>query len=160
MQCTINLKTKPTRAMKRITYLLGIISLIAVLSLSGCNKEEPTPSPLQERITFLKKNNTPWNLGTNGRVMKNGFDVSDQFENFQLNFGEFTYTSQGGVSTAWPASGTWEFENGNPNLIRRNDDTLITVSIVSNQLTLSFSVTGLSGGKIDNVDGGYVFTLE
>jgi len=146
--------------MKRITNSLSIMILLALLLFSNCGEDTPTPDALQERLLELKKGNSPWQLGSNGMVMKNGFDVSDQFSNFRLNFGDFTYSTQGGVSTAWPSSGTWQFENGNANQIRRNDNVLMTLSIVNNRLTLSFSVTGISGGRTDNVDGGYVFTLE
>ncbi|HMQ01344.1 MAG TPA: hypothetical protein PKC24_16300, partial [Cyclobacteriaceae bacterium] len=137
--------------MKKISINLSILSLLALLMFSHCGEDTPAPDVLQERITELKKGNAPWELGSTGRVMKNGFDVSDQFANFRLAFGDFTYNTQGGVQTAWPASGTWQFENGNANQLRRNDDVLMTVSVVNNRLTLSFNVTGLSGGKSDNV---------
>ena len=145
--------------MKTLKYILSIVVLFGLITFAGCKKDsaDPEPDALTERLTELMNGGSTWDLVN---VTKDGYDVSDQFTGFKLTIGEFTYSTTNALATAWPASGSWEFNNGNPNSIVRDNDVIISASLSNNQLTLSFSVTGLSGGRLASVDGDYIFTLQ
>jgi hypothetical protein len=150
--------------MKAITTkLLIMTSAIAFMSvmlmLSSCSGDDSDPiTPDQQMLTNLKNGGIPWSLVS---VTKDGYDVADEFTGFALLIGDFTYNTQNGVSSAWPASGTWQFYNGNINVMLRNDGVLINSTIVNNQLILKFTVTGVSeGGRVEGVDGEYHFVMQ
>lgn len=55
---------------------------------------------------------------------------SDLYPGMTLRFGDGTYLSDGGTPI-WPASGTWQFSGGNPNLLLRDDGLTVTVEAAS-----------------------------
>lgn len=144
--------------MKNKYLLYFILSSISVINV-GC-KDKITnlePTALELQITALMNNNSSWGLN-GGTVMKDGYEVTSQFDGFVLMIGEFTYTTQNALSTAWPASGTWQFVNENPNKVERGDGVEIDINIANNQLTLKYSVTDI-GGKVKGINGVYQFNL-
>lgn len=146
--------------MKNLTYILSILLLGLFITFSSCKDDDSdsTPSELDLQLTALQNGGSNWVLGSGG-VLKDGFDVSDQFTGFRLNIGAFTFTTQNSLSGAWPASGTWEFQNDNPNQVLRSDGVLMTVDLSGSNLTLTFNGTGSSGGRTESVDGEYQFRL-
>jgi len=87
-------------------------------------------------------------------------DVTDQFDGFKLVIGDLTYTTTNALPSAWPATGTWSFENESGTLVTRNDGVQITIDASTTSLKLTFSVAGLgNGGRINGVDGEYIFSL-
>lgn len=152
---------------KMIKYLYTIFVLTAFISLTvltGCPGPEPTPDPVPvpdpavEQLKTLKNGGTSWVLSSSG-VVKDGYDVTDQFVGFKLTIGEYTYSAQNSLSSAWPTSGAWAFNNGNINSIKRDDGVVISVSISGNTMRLSFTVAGSSGGRIAGLSGDYIFNL-
>ncbi len=135
--------------------------LIALTAFSfGCETKtvDPTdPTALELQLEALMNNNTSWGLN-GGSVVKDGFDVTNQFDGFALHIGDFTYTTQNSLNTAWPSSGNWEFENDNPNKILRSDGVEIIVNITASKLILSYTVSNI-GGKTSGINGNYEFTL-
>ena len=141
-----------------ITYLLFIALAIVTFNCKTKTADpDPEPTALELQLESLMNNNTSWGL-TGGSVLKDGYDVTSQFSGFTLNIGEFTYTTENGLLTAWPSTGTWQFVNDNPNKVIRGDGVEIDVAIANNQLTLTFSVTGI-GGRVKGINGTYTFTL-
>jgi len=140
-----------------------IISLLLITLLAfsfGCKPKtvNPTdPTALKLQLEALMNNNTAWGL-TGGTVVKDGFDVTSQFDGFSLSIGNFTYTTQNGLDTAWPSAGNWEFVNDNPNKILRSDGVEITANITASKLILSYTVSNI-GGKASGINGNYEFTL-
>ncbi len=137
------------------------LALIALIAFNfGCETKtvDPTdPTDLELQLEALMNNNTAWGLN-GGSVVKDGFDVTSQFDGFALSIGEFTYTTQNSLDTAWPSSGNWEFVNDNPNKILRSDGVEITVNITGSKLILSYTVSNI-GGKTSGINGNYEFTL-
>ena len=139
-----------------------IFAILIVLSFSfyvGCkndNGSDPEPDFLAEKLEELMNGGSSWTMNS---VTKDGYDVSDQFTGFVLTVGEYTYSTQNSLSSAWPSSGTWKFNDTSGTVIKRDDGTLISVSISGTQLTLSFTATGVTGGRKASVDGDYVFVL-
>lgn len=146
--------------MKNLTYIFSIIFIISALSIAGCKSEsdDPAPTDTELRLAELQNNGLSW-VVLNGGVTKDGFDVSDQFSGFKLTIGEFTFTTENSLSGAWPTSGTWEFVNENPNQILRSDGIQMIVDYSASGLTLTFTGSGSSGGRIESVDGEYQFRL-
>jgi hypothetical protein len=148
--------------MKVINYTFTIILLVASLSFTGCKEEgvDPNDAILNEQLVVLMNGNNSWVLGTAGSVMKDNVDVSDQFAGFKLTLGNKTYTTQNSLSHVWKTSGTWDFQGNNPDLIRRDGNTEVSVSHVNNTLTLTFTAPGNpEGGRLNSVSGKYVFLL-
>ena len=144
---------------KYINYLILIIIATFSYGCKGTTVDPTEPTTLELQLEALINNNVSWAV-SGGSVVKDGYNVSSQFEGFSLSFGEFTYSTQNGLATAWPSAGIWEFVNDNPNKIIRNDGVEIDVSLINNDLVLSFNVTGVTGGRIKGIDGNYIFTLS
>lgn len=139
-------------------FNISILLIVALAFAVSCrHKKNDDPSPQDQQKTFLINGGIAWKLGT---VTKNGLDVTDQFDGFRLTIGDFTYTTVNALASAWPASGSWSFTNEAGTLVTRNDGVEIQVQVSTTSLKLTFMVTGLGGGgRIDSVDGGYVFDL-
>ncbi len=144
--------------MKNITYILSILLLSSFITLIGCKDDsDPAPTELDLQLTALQNGGSNWVLGVDG-VLKDGFDVSNQFSGFKLTIGAFTFTTKNSLSGAWPASGTWEFQDDNPNQVLRSDGVLMAVNLSGDNLTLTFQGSA-TGGRINSVDGEYQFRL-
>ncbi|WP_221412605.1 hypothetical protein, partial [Fulvivirga lutimaris] len=120
---------------------------------------EPTPSEIDEQLTALMNDGSKWVLSNDG-VTKDGFDVTSQFEGFKLTIGNKTYITENGLSPVWGTSGFWDFQNDNPNLILRDGDTSISISLSGGNLTMTFMADGApTGGRTASVSGEYQFHL-
>lgn len=146
--------------MKSLKYICSVIVLGTFTTFISCKDDDSgsTPTELELQLTALQNGGSDWVLGNNG-VLKDGFDVTDQFAGFKLNIGAFTFTTENSLSGAWPESGTWEFQNGNPNQILRDDGVIMTIALSEEDLTVSFQGMGTAGGRTTSVDGEYVFHL-
>uniref|UniRef100_UPI004049C919 hypothetical protein n=1 Tax=Fulvivirga sp. TaxID=1931237 RepID=UPI004049C919 len=143
--------------MRYLTIILSGVITIGFLSFMGCKTDDPpAPSPTELRLEELN-NGSPWVLGS---VIKNDQDVSAEFNNFSLVLSDFTYSTSNSLKTAWPPSGVWQFQDDNPNVMLRDDGTVIKMNIINGQLTLEFTIPeGELGGKSDGFSGEYIFSL-
>lgn len=141
-------------------YACTLLLLISFTTLISCKDDDSgaEPTALDLQLTALQNGGSNWVPSSSG-ILKDGFDVSDQFQNFTLNFGSFTFSTNNSLSGAWPASGTWEFVNDNPNQLMRSDGVQMTATVSSNVLTLTFMGLGSEGGRMESVDGEYQFRL-
>jgi len=147
--------------MKLLKYNITALFLVGIMVLTGCKDDptEPTVSELEQQLAALMNGGKSWVAGSSG-IIKDGFDVTDQFTDFKLTVGNKTYNVANGLSHVWPTSGTWDFQNNNPNLILRDGATGIAVAFSGATLTLSFTADGsASGGKVRSVSGEYQFNL-
>jgi len=88
-------------------------------------------------------------------------EITDDFENFSLSFGDGTYTSQNGKNV-WPGSGTWKFVAGSTEQVERDDGVVvIDLSISDGQLTLSLEIDEdvFSIGRAKTIASRFVFVL-
>lgn len=146
--------------MKNFKYIFSILLLAGLSTFISCKDDSDTePTPLELQLEALQNGGSNWVLANDG-VQKDGYDVTSQFPGFALTIGNKTYNTQNGTDPVWPASGTWDFQNDNPNLILRDDGTSITISLSGNTMTLTFMANGInSGGRVDAVSGEYQFHL-
>lgn len=145
--------------MKTIKDIFSIILIISFSTYMGCKKKgtDPQPDPLADRLEELVNNGSSWEAS---KVMKDGYDVTSQFDGFVLTIGEFTYTTVNGLESAWPVLGSWAFYENDPSTILRDDNILIDVSISGETMILTFSISDLpSGGRLLGINGSYEFTL-
>ncbi len=136
--------------------------MFGIMLLTSCDPPDPPdppvpPDPKEVQLLALMNNGTSWVLASGG-VVKDGYDVTDQFTGFKLAIGNYTYSTQNSLASAWPASGTWEFNNGQINSILRNDSVVIGVVLNGSKLTLTFTALA-PAGRIDGLAGDYIFNL-
>ncbi|HNP19225.1 MAG TPA: hypothetical protein PKL31_12370 [Fulvivirga sp.] len=144
--------------MKILKYSLLTFLVVWVATFTSCKDDsDPTVSETDQQLTAIMNNGSNWVLSSGG-VMKDDFDVTDQFVGFKLTIGNKTYSTVNGLSPVWEASGTWDFINNNPNQILRDGDTEITVNLSTSALTLTFSADAVrNGGRVEAVSGEYQF---
>lgn len=147
--------------MKLHTKRYSII-LVIIVVFSGCNKKvTPPPSELDKRMELLKNQGNSWIIGSTGYVSKDDYDVTNQFENFKLTFGNKMYTTESSLMHVWATSGSWGFMDNDPDIIIRDDGAVISIAITDNSLDLMFTSNGVSsGGRSSGIQGNYSFHLE
>ncbi|MDH5399568.1 MAG: hypothetical protein OEX02_15570 [Cyclobacteriaceae bacterium] len=144
---------------------LVVIGILAVLvATNGC-KPKPTDEPTPEEAQTTKLSRS-W---TANKVTFNGTeDRSADWSGFTL-----TVAADGKYSTSnafspgpWPASGTWAFAADgsavNINKVVRDDGLEISISVSDTDLTLTFIFNDAvnNGGRVDAVNGEYVFEMN
>lgn len=147
--------------MNIIKYTATSFLLIAILVFAGCDEgTDPKVAALNKQLTALMNGGNAWVLGTNGSVTKDDVDVTSQFSGFKLILGKRTYTTQNSLSHVWKSTGTWDFQEDNPNLILRDGSVQVSINHLDSSLTLRFTAAGKSsGGRVNSVSGEYVFQL-
>ena len=139
-----------------------VIGLYAVsIFLNGCkSSDDPVAAdPLAQQTTLLENSNRPWVL-SEGSIIKDGHDVSSQFEGFQLSISGNNYSTVNSLKDVWAAQGSWSFYDNNINVLGRNDGVLLTIKLINNELTISFTdPKGSSGGSMEGISGDYTFNL-
>lgn len=143
-----------------LKYISLSVVLISLLTIVSCKDDsDPAPSEIEEQLTALMNGGSKWVLSNDG-VTKDGFDVTSQFADFKLTIGNKTYSTENDLSPVWEASGVWDFQNDNPNLVLRDGVTSITLSLSGGNLTMTFMADGAStGGRTKSVSGEYEFHL-
>lgn len=146
--------------MKTLKYTLMSILFIGLITSSGCkNDSDAEPSETDLQLTALMNNGANWVLSSNG-VIKDGFDVTDQFNGFHLNIGNKVYSTVNGLTPVWETTGVWDFQNNNPNLLIRDGVILVNVSISGGNLILTFNADAVpAGGRTESITGEYQFHL-
>ena len=77
-------------------------------------------------------------------------DVTDRFDGFTLTITKSkSYTTTGSLGDydyePFKTSGTWDFKGDNLNVMTRNDDVDMAVSVTDAELTLGFTMTEANG---------------
>lgn len=130
------------------------ITILSLLLLIGCSKEEVTPNEKTEKLLRAQV----WEL----TVTKIDGLVDAKYDGLTLSFGSNTYTTTNGGSL-WPSSGTWEFVNKKGNKILRDDGLEITIiSVNADQLVMSFywDKTIYDGGRVNSIEGQHEMTFN
>jgi hypothetical protein len=150
--------------------LLAIISI----TLLSCKKEEPTPQPSEltaeeKAIEILTdKGSITWESANGGSVEKDGVNVSQLFEGFELNLKSGTsqnYTIKNG-NDVFDQSGGWTFAGSNFDKCvlagtRPACGKEISFTRTSNNLRLTFSIANPSA-RVNGTQvlaGTYIFNL-
>ncbi len=149
-----------TSIMNTKQYL--VIGLCAMFTfLNGCkSSDDPVAvDPFVQQTTLLENNSKPWIL-SGGSITKDGYDVSSQFNGFELTITGSQYRTVNSLKDVWETQGSWSYHNNNVNVLERNDGVLLTIKLINNELTVSFTdPKGSSGGKLEGISGDYTFNL-
>jgi hypothetical protein len=132
--------------------LLSIV--FAFVFLSGCKKDEPTPS----EVTTNKLTATTWKISS---VMVNSTDKTSLFTNMTLKFTATNYTTTNG-GMVWPASGTWTFTDVTATRIARNDGVEVEIQeLTDTSLKMKFiwANATYAPGRTSSVAGEHIFNM-
>ena len=150
--------------MRKLTSLLVIIFLGSLVIVSSCKKEkvDPEPSEEEKQIDALSK---AWVVSS---VTLGGDDVTDEWQGFELTYGNKTYSTIASFNAnVWPSSGTYEFatSNGEPdvNTMLRSglgDPLPISLNVSTNSLVMSFTYDTDVNGRLKGTDGSWVFSMD
>jgi len=141
----------------RIRFSLIALTLVMGVLVSSCKKDNTdTKTEEQKKIEQLAKT---WVLAAGSNLVTiAGTDVTADWANFVLTFGDKTYqTSSADSPLVWPASGTWAF-GADLNTLVRDDGVDITIKLSDTSLELQFDYTA-SGGRFDGIEGNWVFKM-
>lgn len=139
--------------------------LLFSIYFSNCGSgEEPAPDPpvdiKQQVIDGLAKT---WQVNS---VTLDGVDVSNDWIGFTLKFDKSKNYTAKELSVksilVWPVSGSYSIPNANmPKNILRNDGIQIVLSnVTTSTVTLSFTISGRSGGRVEALIGDYIFDMK
>lgn len=149
--------------MKKIQLIIFIGLALNFMHCGGSEDDpdlDPQIDPKQEVIDGLSKT---WQMK---KVVFDGTDVSDDWVGFTLRFDKSKNYTAKELSVesilVWPVSGSYTIPNtNNPKNILRNDGVQIVLSnITQSSVTLRFSISGRSGGKVSSLIGDYTFDME
>ena len=102
-----------------------------------------------------------WDISNKGSITQDGVDVTSQFSNFTLTFGNKTYSSSGGLNLWIDGTGTWDFADTETTSKIIVAGVPMDVSIVSGTMTLSFNLSNAAvGGRISSVTGSYIINVS
>lgn len=157
-------------------YLLPVVFVSLLMVINAC-RPDPTPDPTAAELQLEKLtgsyNSSSSKTWTTSSVMFDGSeDRTDDWNGFSLTISTSgtlsnnSYSTAGAVSPGpWPSSGSWSFggteDNPNINQVVRNDGLEIAVNVSGTSLTLTFTFDDSqhSGGRVEAVNGEYIFTL-
>ena len=151
--------------MKYIKTTLFSLSLIIIcLSftclLMNCSSTSDDPDPkLTEEEKQINRLAKTWSLG---KVEYSADDVSDRFGGFTLTMTKgkaYSSTPDRGNYDFEPfkASGSWDFKDGNLNVLNRNDGVDMDIVVTETSLLMTFVITEANGRRAGL--GEYKFSL-
>src|SRR5688572_27071867 len=123
-----------------------LIILFIGLTMMHCSSEDAEPKLSDEEKQMNKLAKT-WTLGT---VTHGDEVITDRFEDFALTFTKTKhYTASGNLGDydydPFRNSGTWDFQEGNLNLVTRDDGVVMVVQVTDRDLLLTFTMTEANG---------------
>ena len=142
--------------------MINIFVLLSLTMYSSCDNAEAVIDILPtEQELFVIDISRSWNISNNGSIVKDGVDITSQFPDFTLTFGNKTYISSGGLNLWLDGSGTWDFANAETTTQIILEGITMDVTLGSNSLALSFTLgSTLIGGRNSSVTGNYIITVS
>jgi len=153
--------------MKLTVRTLFVLAFAAVLmTYSGCKKSKSEAEPVtDQQIDLLNNGGTSWKVQ---QVTRDGNDTTVVWQSFLFTLAgvhgstSVPYSCTGRPTTScWESSGSLILSATNPTTqMTRDDGVLITYSVTSTQLKMSFTFSNTTGySRVANVTGNWVFTL-
>ncbi|MEJ0054783.1 MAG: hypothetical protein WDN75_03515 [Bacteroidota bacterium] len=139
-----------------VAVSISVMMITFLVQLSSCHKCcAPAFNPREAVKAKLMANN--WKMQ---RVLVDDVDKTNTYAGLTIQFAPASFTTTNGKAV-WPASGTWSFVSEDGRTIRRDDGIIVEVEItdIALKLTLTWSTTTLSGGKLQSVKGINVFSF-
>jgi hypothetical protein len=141
-----------------------IVMLVFLVLITGCKKDNPSPTAVQKVTRILTGNGGTWSTPATGGVTIDGIDVTqDLFAGFSITFGDGSFTTTG-TSPVWLRQDTWRFKDETATVILRGQDdkeiTLTEATATQLKLTLEWDETTTEGGRKKSLKGRHEFTLN
>ncbi|HNP17479.1 MAG TPA: hypothetical protein PKL31_03505 [Fulvivirga sp.] len=143
----------------KLYLVIGLCTVFILLN--GCkSSDDPVAiDPFAQQTTLLENNGKPW-ISSGGSIIKDGYDVSSQFNGFKLSISGNQYSTVNSLKDVWGTQGSWSYHDNNINVLERNDGVLLTIKLINNELTITFTdPKGSSGGSLEGISGDYIFEL-
>ena len=143
-----------------LKWVLSLTILFSLVTFIGCKKSKHVQTAQELAVVNLS---STWALGS---VTRDTSPVTDEFPGFVLVMdGAKTFSTTNGMGI-FPAGGQWDFDGEvtdatSFNIIADGMNMEVT-SLTGTNLMLSFTYTmpAMPGGRIANLSGEYVFSLE
>lgn len=139
-----------------ISTILTMGALFVMMNCSSSEDPDPQLSDEEKQMNRLAKT---WTLGT---VTYGDEVITDRFDDFALTFSKTkAYSASGNLGgydyEPFKVSGTWDFKDGNLNVVNRDDGIDMVVEVTDTDLVLIFTMTE-ENGKVAGL-GAYKFEL-
>ena len=146
--------------MKTLLIMINIFVLLSLTLYSSCDKAEAVVDILPtEQELFVIDISKTWDISNQGSITKDGVDITSQFPDFTLTFGNKTYSSSGGLNLWLDGSGTWDFANAETTTPIILEGITMDVTLSSSSVALSFTLGSTPiGGRNSSVSGNYIIT--
>lgn len=132
-----------------------MLIVAAFMFVIACKDDDPALSASEQQIKALTGT---WIVDQADGVKLDG-NPQEAWRGFTLNIAGNGYaTSNSTNNTVWPITGSWTFQNDDPQTIRRDDGVTLKVNTTSNTLELSFTIAEETG-RTQSINGQYHFTL-
>lgn len=142
----------------RIGWIIITISLLSLaMGLTSCGSDDEKEADPQDLI------HKTWVLGTDGSVMKDGSDVTEDYAGLKVTFsddGTYTAVNSGHF---FNASGTWAWQgDGVTNILTDGDFSIDVTELTETvlHLHLTLDADDLEGGRTKGLVGEYDLTLS
>ena len=139
---------------------LSLLLFFSIIFLA-CKKDKD-PDPVDDPLDVqAKKIEALWSLKDASSATKDGSVVGD-FANVTLTFSAGSkaggnFNTSGSIdSSVWPNTGSWTFDGGDKNKLKRNDNVVMTIALSDNDNALKVSFNISSGVK----QGNWVFDYK
>ncbi len=138
-----------------------LVLLMAFVAVLSCKKDDPVAPGLSDILAGEK-----WNVVSVMHSQEG--DLTSHYQGFAMTFskdaGQADYDGKYSIDKASPifqgSSGLWKLTEGSSGDKLDFDNGMVFVAqITETTLVLNFT-SDLNGGKVDGLDGGYVFTLN
>lgn len=153
---TTNLFIKNSRSinMRNVNYYFFCLFFVVAV-MAGCKKDDGgDPSPEDAALTKLQGT---WNLTNATRDASN---ITSQYEDLTIVINNKTLTAQGAPGDSVFPTGTFNFKEGDSNVIVI-DGINVSLSATDTNLRTSFSLDedGSDASRVAVVQGNYIFTF-
>jgi len=151
---------------KLLNFLTPIALVTALIFYSSCGGDDSTngKQTQQEIVVERLENGSPWGI-TGGSVTLDNSDVTSDFASFSITFSGTSLTVSGSDEDVWPnGTASWTFlstDTGIATTITRADGVEVSIAVDegSTALTLTFEITGGSGGRVLGKEGSWTIMV-
>jgi hypothetical protein len=141
------------KAIKTVASVVSLLTIILIISLSGCKEATPSGSEIN---TGILSSHT-WKIKS---LMVDNVDKTSLYTGMTLNLTGTAYSTTNG-SPVWPTTGTWSFDSEDGLQLTRNDGTAVIIKEISDdKLVFELNWTKTTyGGRVSSVSGHHIFTF-
>jgi len=145
-------------------FKISIALLFCLIGVSCSDDDSPAPLTKAEEVTILLIGSASdpnigktWSLTS---VDVGGIDYSDVYTDFTIDFTDGQFTIQNG-GPYFPGNGTWQFSSDEAEEVVLNSDVTLEIQeITENQFVFAVNIDETLYGRISQVGGNNIFTLN